>query len=275
MRILQIIVKIQTHCLLIIQNKMSFQDVVRSSPKNQSESQAVAAALFQVNTAVAAFRRLVDAIGTSKDSPDHRLKLQNTRQRILELVGDASAKLKSLTESVDDPNRRVEDAKLAKDFQTSLQEFQKLQHLASERESRFSTSDHTHNTTTTTATPTSGQYAEPSSQFVMEQKVLLLDNDVAYNEGVIEEREQGIGEIEDQIREANEIFKDLAVLVHDQSVTIDDIQHNVEASAVSTTQAKLQLSRGSKTGQSKASWCWWVVAIVVLILVILLVLIIL
>lgn len=50
--------------------------------------------------------------------------------------------------------------------------------------------------------------------------MLLLDNDVAYNEGVIEEREQGIGEIEDQIREANEIFKDLAVLVHDQSVTI-------------------------------------------------------
>lgn len=50
--------------------------------------------------------------------------------------------------------------------------------------------------------------------------MLLLDNDVAYNEVVIEEREQGIGEIEDQIREANEIFKDLAVLVHDQSVAI-------------------------------------------------------
>lgn len=52
----------------------------------------------------------------------------------------------------DQPNRRVEDAKLAKDFQTSLQEFQKLQHLASERESRFSTSHHTHTTTTATTT---------------------------------------------------------------------------------------------------------------------------
>lgn len=37
----------------------------------------------------------------------------------------------------------MEDAKLAKDFQTSLQELQKLQHLASERESRFPTSHHT------------------------------------------------------------------------------------------------------------------------------------
>ena len=54
---------------------MSFQDVgIGSKPtsgaKNQSES-----ALFQANTALAAFRRLVDAIGTSKDTPDHRLKL--------------------------------------------------------------------------------------------------------------------------------------------------------------------------------------------------------
>lgn len=39
--------------------------------------------------------------------------------------------------------------------------------------------------------------------------MVLLDNDVAYNEAVIEERAQGIGEN----REANEIFKDLAVLV--------------------------------------------------------------
>lgn len=36
------------------------------------------------------------------------------------------------------PTRRIQDAKLAKDFQTTLQEFQKVQQLASERESSFS-----------------------------------------------------------------------------------------------------------------------------------------
>lgn len=36
------------------------------------------------------------------------------------------------------PNRKVQDSKLAKHLQTTLQEFQKLQHLASERESKFS-----------------------------------------------------------------------------------------------------------------------------------------
>ena len=60
---------------------MSFQDFQKPSSsvggrsQPQSPSQAVAAAIFQINTAVSAFRRLVDAIGTAKDTPLHRQKL--------------------------------------------------------------------------------------------------------------------------------------------------------------------------------------------------------
>lgn len=49
---------------------------------------------------------------------------------------------------------------------------------------------------------------------------MLLDNEIAFNEAVIEEREQGIHEIQQQIGEVNEIFKDLAVLVHEQGTMI-------------------------------------------------------
>lgn len=52
------------------------------------------------------------------------------------------------------------------------------------------------------------------------QEVILLDNEIAFNEAIIEEREQGIRDIEEQIGQASEIFKDLAVLVHDQGVLI-------------------------------------------------------
>lgn len=50
--------------------------------------------------------------------------------------------------------------------------------------------------------------------------MLQLGNEIAFNEAVIEEREQGIREIEDQIGQANDIFRDLAVLVHEQGVVI-------------------------------------------------------
>lgn len=48
----------------------------------------------------------------------------------------------------------------------------------------------------------------------------MLDTEIAFNEAIIEEREQGIKEIQQQISEVNEIFKDLAVLVHEQGIMI-------------------------------------------------------
>lgn len=60
---------------------------------------------------------------------------------------------------------------------------------------------------------------------ICRQEILLLDNEIAFNDAMIEEREQGIREIQDQIGEANEIFKDLAVLVHEQGVVIGEISN--------------------------------------------------
>lgn len=49
-----------------------------------------------------------------------------------------------------------------------------------------------------------------------------MDNEISFNEAIIDERDQGIQEIQDQIGEVNEIFKDLAVLVHEQGVMIGE-----------------------------------------------------
>ncbi|XP_054792941.1 syntaxin-22-like [Prosopis cineraria] len=259
---------------------MSFQDIQggpkRPASRTQSPSQAVAAGIFQINTGVATFRRLVDAIGTVKDTVGHRQKLHDTRQRILQLVKDTSAKLKALSESDlaagADSGKKIEDAKLARDFQTTLQEFQRVQQLASERESTYLPA------APASSLPTSfGSGGEStgigleSQPFIREQKrreILLLDNEIAFNEAMIEEREQGIKEVEVQIGQVNEIFKDLAVLVHEQGVVIDDIQSNIDASAGATTQATTQLAKASKSMKSKSSWCWWVLVIFVIVVVV-------
>ncbi|KAK8587726.1 hypothetical protein V6N13_086706 [Hibiscus sabdariffa] len=263
---------------------MSFQDVPvggarfssSSSMPSNSPSQAVAAAIFQINTAVAAFRRLVDAIGTARDTPDHRLKLHNSRQRILQLVKETSVKLKALSESDHDPtvkpSKKIGDAKLARDFQSTLQEFQKVQQLASERESTYSPAAPPPSLPPTSSSSSGYNDSQEQRQqqpFLMEQRrqeVLLLDNEISFNEAIIDEREQGIREVEEQIEQVNDIFKDLAVLVHDQGVVIDDISSNIESSSSATTQAKVQLAKASKSVKSRTSWCWWVLGILVVLL---------
>ena len=63
---------------------MSFQDIEAGRPfgsrrglmnGKQDPTQAVAAGIFQINTAVSTFQRLVNTLGTPKDTLDLREKL--------------------------------------------------------------------------------------------------------------------------------------------------------------------------------------------------------
>ncbi|KAH6774063.1 Syntaxin/t-SNARE family protein [Perilla frutescens var. frutescens] len=251
---------------------MSFQDleVGRANGSRrgyangkQDPTQAVVSGIFQINTAVSTFQRLVNTLGTPKDTPELREKLRKTRLHIGQLVKDTSDKLK-LASEIDhhaevSASKKITDAKLAKDFQAVLKEFQKAQRLAAERETAYS--------------PFVPQAALPSSYSAGDmdgsadrapeqrallvesrrQEVLLLDNEIAFNEAIIEEREQGIQEIQQQIGEVNEIFKDLAVLVHEQGTMIDDIGSNIEGSHAATAQARSQLVKAAKTQKSNSS----------------------
>ncbi|GMY29699.1 syntaxin-22-like [Fagus crenata] len=271
---------------------MSFRDLEAGRPLasrrdrvngKQDSTQVVASGIFQINTAVSTFQRLVNTLGTPKDTPELREKLHKTRLHIGQLVKDTSAKLKQASE-IDhhaevNASKKVADAKLAKDFQAVLKEFQKAQRLAAERETAY--------------TPFVPQAVLPSSYTAGEidvssdkspeqrallvesrrQEVLLLDNEIAFNEAIIEEREQGIQEIQHQIGEVNEIFKDLAVLVHEQGTMIDDIGSNIEGAQAATTQGKSQLVKASKTQRSNSSLaCLLLVIFGIVLLIVIIVL---
>ncbi|KAH0660620.1 hypothetical protein KY285_029232 [Solanum tuberosum] len=251
---------------------MSFQDLESGrsvGPRRgfvngkQDTTQAVASGIFQINTAVSTFQRLVNTLGTPKDTPELREKLHKTRLHIGQLVKDTSTKLKQASETDHrvevSASKKITDAKLAKDFQAVLKEFQKAQRLAAERETAY--------------TPFVPQAVLPSSYTDGEvdvssdkgqeqrallvesrrQEVLLLDNEISFNEAIIEEREQGIQEVQQQIGEVNEIFKDLAVLVHEQGTMIDDIGSNIENSHAATAQGRSQLAKAAKTQRSNSS----------------------
>ncbi|GMN44168.1 hypothetical protein TIFTF001_013368 [Ficus carica] len=260
---------------------MSFQDVEagrsglsgqRLKLKQQDSSESsLASSIFQINTAVSSFHRLVNSLGTPKDTLQLRDNLHRTRLRIGQLVKDTSSKLRQASE-IDhhaeiSTAKKIADAKLAKDFQSVLKEFQKAQRTAAERETAYA--------------PYVPKEVLPSSYSVHEQEislsrnheeqillleskreeVLLLDNEIVFNEAIIEEREQGIQEIQQQIGEVNEIFKDLAVL--DMSILtlhnvknvmiLDDIGSHIANSHAATTQATTQLSKASKLQKSSSS----------------------
>ncbi|XP_015085055.1 syntaxin-22-like [Solanum pennellii] len=271
---------------------MSFQDLESGRPLGsrrfqtngkQDPTQAVASGIFQINTAVSTFQRLVNTLGTPKDTPELRDKLHKTRVHIGQLVKDTSAKLKQASETDHhadvSASKKITDAKLAKDFQAVLKEFQKAQRLAAERETAY--------------TPFIPQAVLPSSYTASEvdvasdksqeqrallvesrrQDVLYLDNEIAFNEAIIEERDLGIQEVQQQIGEVNEIFKDLAVLVHEQGTMIDDIGSNIDNSHAATALGRSQLAKAAKIQRSNSSLtCLLLVIFGIILLIVIIVL---
>ncbi|KAJ4901448.1 Syntaxin-22 [Raphanus sativus] len=268
---------------------MSFQDLEagkggRSRKMNggggrQDSTQAVASGIFQINTGVSTFQRLVNTLGTPKDTPELRDKLHKTRLHIGQLVMDTSAKLKEASETDHrtrvNASKKIADAKLAKDFQAVLKEFQKAQQTAAERETAYAPLLPPSSLPSSYTTSEVDNIPEQRAQ-VMEskrQELVLLDNEIAFNEAVIEEREQGIQEIHTQIGEVNEIFKDLAVLVNDQGVMIDDIGTHIDNSRAATAQGKSQLAQASKTQRSNSSLtCLLLVIFGIVLLIVIIVL---
>ncbi|CAL9197654.1 unnamed protein product [Musa hybrid cultivar] len=101
------------------------------------------------------------------------------------------------------------------------------------------------------------------------QELLSLENEIVFNEAIIEEREKDIKEIHYDVQQIHEIYQDLAVLLHDQPIGIDNINKRIEESAASTGQAKEQLYKASKCSRSRSSWVCWVLIILVLVILLL------
>ncbi|XP_050385647.1 syntaxin-22 [Argentina anserina] len=244
-------------------NSNSTSNFYEKNKEEAEPSRLVAAGIFQLQTAVSSFYRLVNSLGTPKDTLQLRDNLHKTRTHIGQLVKDVSAKLKQASETDHHAQvsvvKKIADAKLAKNFQAALKDYQKAQRLAAERETAYAPFV-PKQLVPSSYSPQEQEMSSgrsPKQQALLleseRQEILLSDNEIAFNEAIIEEREQGIQEIQQQISEVNEIFKDLAVLVQDQGALIDDFSSNVENSHSATAQAASQLMKASKLQKSNSS----------------------
>nr|PNR60873.1 hypothetical protein PHYPA_003666 [Physcomitrium patens] len=249
---------------------MSFEDFESGSNAvaiRQDRGDVVASGIFRINTSVSTYKRLVNTLGTPTDNHALREKIHATEQKISKLVEETMARLKEENEtdhfSSVSTNKKVRDAKLARDFQAVLLEFQSAQKAAQSRQRKYAPV-----LPPAASLPQldSGRGGRDEEAPLLQQSQQLIvqanESEVMFNNVVIEEREQGIQEIQQQIGEVSEIFKDLAQIVSNQGYIIDDIEANIESSASSTVQANMHLTRAAKSQKSSEYWKCVILAIV-------------
>jgi len=219
-----------------------------SSSMFAQEVSAIARLAFQLNTHVTTYRRLVDAIGSNADTRAHRDKVRACRESVTRLAQQCGERLKKLPTG-SSQQQEAQREKLARDVRRLLADFEVLA-----RESR--TKEARHAPREPAATSVGAGFDADSNVDNEEEERLLAErrqqqqqqqeqftNLLEHNDAVIAEREEGIRDLQRDIGEVNEIFRDLAVLVHEQDAMIDSIDANIASTETRTGGGLRELER--------------------------------
>ena len=169
-------------------------------------------------------------------------------------------------------SQKYTQQKLSREFQASGTEFQSIQRLALEKQ-RASASA-TRNTLESVDASNLPRYSDDPHQQsqVQEQEQLRLasQDEVDFQESLIVERESEIRNIEQSVGELNELFRDVAHIVHEQGGQLDTIEVNVQNTSTDTRAADLELrsaDRYQRNARGKACCLLLILAVVLTIII--------
>lgn len=169
-------------------------------------------------------------------------------------------------------SRKYTQQKLSREFHSSGTEFQTIQRLALEKQRASASAARSALESNDPSTPYSDNPPQQQSQ-VQEQEQLRLasQEEVDFQESLIIERESEIRNIEQSVGELNELFRDVAHIVHEQGGQLDTIHGNVISVAGDTREADIELRSASKYQKSARgrAFCLLLILVVVLAIIIL------
>ncbi|KAI0049979.1 t-SNARE [Auriscalpium vulgare] len=269
---------------------MSFQDIETGlsqpphAPSNgapqsredaafQSLQTSLSLQVFKINANVQGILKLVDQLGTQRDSETVRKSLHDLTESTRAMTRRGSDDLKKLSAlQATLPGKKTQLQKTAHDFQLSFVAFQRAQQVTAERQRtvvqgvKLAVEEDS-----TTQEDTASEPEQRQAQLMHQQ---LSPHELAYQESLIQERETEIREIETGIHELSEIFRDLGTLVNEQGGMVDNIESNVYSIAADTSGAAEELATASdyqrKAGRRAA--CLMIILVIVVAIVLLAVL---
>ncbi|KAG9282302.1 syntaxin-7 [Astyanax mexicanus] len=237
-------------------------------------AQTIGANIQSITQQTSEIQRIVTQLGTDKDTPDLRQRLQQKQRQVNQLAKETDKCMKEFTSlpvtTDQQRQRKIQRERLVNDFSNALAIFQKAQRKAAEKEKEFVARVRANSRV-------SGGFADDAfagspSPFESEnqsQKQSFEDGITEEDLHLIHERERAIKNLESDITDINEIFKDLAVMVHEQGDMIDSIEANVESAEVNVQSATQQLSRASEYQQkSRKKICILIVVLVVVAVIV-------
>ncbi|TID15604.1 putative snare domain protein [Venturia nashicola] len=228
--------------------------------------------IFSLTSNVSGLSTQVGLLGTKRET-------ERVRERVRDMIDEGNTKFKEVGEGLKKviawedvgPAQRFTQSKLNREFQASLREFQHLQRTALEKERASAAAGRAAlDADASSPTAQSGSGFGRQQQQELEQLRLASQDEVDFQESLIIERESEIRNIEQSVGELNELFRDVATMVHEQGEQLDIISENVENVRLDTRTADSELrtaSRHQANARNKACCLLMILAIVLTVII--------
>ncbi|KZS93643.1 t-SNARE [Sistotremastrum niveocremeum HHB9708] len=250
---------------------------VPASPQEatfQALQQSLSLQVFKINANVQGILKLVDQLGTARDTGNVRTALHSLTETTRDMAKRGTEDLKKLAAlQTSLPQFKNSSQKTSHDFQLSLVAFQRAQQVSAEKQrnavdgAKVAVEEEQERGQQDTASS-----PEERQSLVLQQR--LSPAELAHQEMLIQEREVEIREIESGIHELSEIFRDLGTIVGEQGTMIDNIESNISSVAVDTSSAaeELHTAHDYQRKAGKRAACLMIVVAIVICIVLLAVL---
>ncbi|XP_006127348.1 syntaxin-7 [Pelodiscus sinensis] len=211
-------------------------------------AQYITSNIQKITQCAAEIQRILHQLGTPQDTPELRQQLQQKQQHANQLAKETDKYIKefgSLPATSEQRQRKIQKDRLVGEFSAALANFQRIQRQAAEREKDIVA--RVRASSRVSGGPSEDSYREGALVPLDSQpQAQVQDEDITEDDlRLIEERESSIRQLEADILDINEIFKDLGMMIHEQGDVIDSIEANVESAEVHVQQGNQQLSRAA------------------------------
>ncbi|KAK3109243.1 SNAP receptor [Teratosphaeriaceae sp. CCFEE 6253] len=241
-------------------------------PEFQRYTASLSDQLFSLTANISRLSNQIALLGTKRET-------DRVRERVQDLLAETGDGFKEIGEGLRKvaawhdlgPAQKYTQGKLNQEFKASLTEFQSLQRQALEKQRASATAAKAALDQETPGGATTNQGQQTLQQLQEQAPRLANQDEVDFQESLIIERESEIRNIEQSVGELNELFRDVAHMVHEQGGQLDVISDNVVQTRDDTQNADQQLrtaSRHQRSARGKAC-CLLVILVVVLTIIIL------
>ncbi|EFN88122.1 syntaxin-7 isoform X1 [Harpegnathos saltator] len=222
-------------------------------------SQTIGTSILKVSQNVSSMQKMVNQLGSSTDSQELRNQLHQIQHYTQQLAKDTSVHLRDLailannsgsTSPGEQRQRKMQKERLQDEFTSALNSFQAVQRLAASKEKEM-----VRKAKASAGIAPFGEKKQETLIELQDSKTYTTDNtqpkmmqhqqQEQLNLRLLEEQEASIRQLESNISDINQIFKDLGALVYDQGEVIDSIEASVERTEVSVNEGASQVRQAS------------------------------